>query len=194
VSRTEYNLAKIWAARTWAEQMHGTQCYGPFLPFVYHLDRVASLLVPFGEEAVIVGYYHDILEDTKVEFHTLVQRADERVARLVQYVTDEPGRNRRERKAATNQKLAGVPPEFELALVAKAADRLANLRQCVLEKTRPQPGEFPANAGSKLDMYRREHAEFRKAVYRPGLCDQFWSEIGDILILEELPNEQGRNT
>lgn len=176
----EISLSKVWNARSWAESAHGRQTYGPFLPYVYHLDRVASLLVPYGQEAVIVGYLHDVLEDTAVEFHTLVQAFDERIAQLVQYVTDEPGHNRRTRKAATNRKLVAVSKEFELALVVKAADRLANLRQCLLEQKQPQPGEFPADVGSKLEMYRREHSEFRYAAYRPG-CEPIWQELDAII-------------
>ena len=68
--------------------------------------------------------------------------------------------NRRERKARTNAKLAAVSADDAAALLVKAADRLANLR-----------ASAGGGAGSKLDMYRREHPTFRAAVYRPGLCD-----------------------
>jgi hypothetical protein len=69
--------------------------------------------------------------------------------------------------------LAAAPPEQNLALVVKAADRLANLR----ESTRT--GNF-----AKLQMYRREQADFRTAAFRPGLCDDLWREI-DALIAAE---------
>ncbi len=178
---SEINLAKVWNARTWAEQAHGTQCYGPFLPYVYHLDQVASLLVPYGEQAVIVGYLHDVLEDTKVEYDSLALAFGGPVAMLVAIVTDEVGRNRRERKSATNAKLVKIQATWatSLALVVKAADRLANLRQCVLELKNPQPGQSPDN--SKLQMYCREATEFRYAVWRPNLCDHLWAEIDRII-------------
>jgi len=53
-----------------------------------------------------------------------------------------------------------------LALVVKAADRLANLRES------SKPG-----SEKQLAKYRGEHPEFRKAVYRPGLCEPVWAEI-----------------
>ena len=41
-----------------------------------------------------------------------------------------------------------------------------------MSNTDPQGGR-----DSKLDMYRREHTAFRAATFRPGLCDDLWSEI-----------------
>ncbi len=173
----EINLAKVWRVRRWAESLHGTQKYGVHA-YVYHLDAVSSLLVPYGETAVIVGYLHDVLEDTDVSYETLAQAFGERVAHLVKLVSDEPGRNRRERKAATNAKLVAVTATDSLSLVVKAADRLANIRQCVLE-LKGLPGQSPSD--SKISMYRREQTEFRYAVWRAGLCDPLWEEIDSIM-------------
>lgn len=85
-------------------------------------------------------------------------------------VTDRKGASRAERKEQTNRKLAGVTGEYEPALIVKAADRLANLRMSAA-----------GGAGSKFEMYRREHAAFRQAAYRPGLCDELWREIEGIV-------------
>lgn len=109
-------------------------------------------------------------EDTPVSLETLGTEFGERVARLVSLVTDEPGANRRERKARSNAKLAAVPAEDALTLVVKAADRLANLR-----------ASAAGGADSKLGMYRREHPEFRQAVFRSGLCDDLWRDIEAII-------------
>lgn len=59
---------------------------------------------------------------------------------------------------------------MRLALIVKAADRLANLRESARGRS-----------GSKLDMYRQEHPAFRAAAYRPGLCDGLWEEIERLL-------------
>lgn len=32
-----------------------------------------------------------------------------------------------------------------------------------------------------LRKYREEHVEFRRAAYRPGLCDPLWEEIDTII-------------
>lgn len=90
----------------------------------------------------------------------------------MQLVTDEPGPNRQERKARTNAKLSRVSDDLHLALIVKAADRLANLRVSAR-----------GGSDSKLDMYRGEHAAFRAAAFRPGLCDEFWAGMEQILSL-----------
>jgi (p)ppGpp synthase/HD superfamily hydrolase len=155
-------------ARAFAVAAHGDQMYGD-QPYVVHLDAVA-LLGAFGEPAQIAGYLHDVVEDTAVPLDKVREEFGDRVANWVALVTDEKGVNRKERKARTNAKLAAISGENEMALVIKAADRLANLRAS-------QAG----GAGSKFDMYRREHAAFREAVYRAGLCDTLWEEMGRIL-------------
>lgn len=161
--------APVARAREFAVSAHGEQRYGD-RPYSFHLDAVAEILSPFGEEAQVVGYLHDVAEDTPVSLETLRAEFGDRVAKLVSLVTDEMGANRRERKAKSNAKLATVAAEDSLALVVKAADRLANLRASVV-----------GGLDSKLGMYRREHPEFRQSAYRPGLCDDLWREI-DVII------------
>jgi (p)ppGpp synthase/HD superfamily hydrolase len=156
-------------ARVFAVAAHGEQRYGD-QPYSVHLDAVAATLAPFGEEAQVVGYLHDVVEDTAVSLETIRAEFGERVAKLVSLVTDEPGANRRDRKARSNAKLAAVSGEDVLALVVKAADRLANLRAAA-----------GGGAESKLGMYRREHPDFRRAAYRPGLCDDLWQEIDAVI-------------
>jgi (p)ppGpp synthase/HD superfamily hydrolase len=139
-------------------------------PYSFHLDAVVELLAPFGAEAQVVGYLHDVVEDTAVTLQQVRDEFGNRVADCVALVTDEVGINRKERKARTNAKLAAISGENELALVVKAADRLANLRMSARD-----------GSGSKLDMYRREQVAFRAATFRPGLCDEFWQEMEQIL-------------
>jgi hypothetical protein len=45
-------------------------------------------------------------------------------------------------------------------LKVKTADRLANVRNCIIT----------SNDGL-LKMYKKEHAAFKEAVYRPGICE-----------------------
>ena len=146
-----------------ATESHGDQMYGD-RPYIGHLSDVAKLVEEFGAEAVVVAFLHDVVEDTKATLEQIATTFGDRIATMVGYVTDEPGINRRERKAATNAKLAKVTDEHSTALRVKAADRLANMR-----------------GGAKLDMYRREYPAFREAVYRPGLCDNLWEEMDRIV-------------
>lgn len=125
---------------------------------------------PYGETAVVIGYLHDVVEDTPVTLTELEAVFGSSVARWVGLLSDEPGNNRKQRKDLTHQKLSRVQPADQLVLVVKAADRLANLRACVSDQRQ-----------DKLRMYRREQAAFRAAVYRPGLCDELWVEIDAII-------------
>jgi (p)ppGpp synthase/HD superfamily hydrolase len=163
------NVSLVARARAFAVAAHGEQRYGD-QPYSVHLEAVAAILAPFGEVAQVLGYLHDVVEDTPVSLETLSAEFGERVTTLVLLVTDEPGANRRERKARSNAKMTAISGEDFLALVVKAADRLANLR-----------ASAAGGADSKLGMYRREHPDFRRAAYRSGLCDDLWREIDAII-------------
>lgn len=156
-------------ARRLALEAHAKQKYGD-QPYAVHLQAVVGLLAECGDEAQVVGWLHDVVEDAGVSLEELERRFGARAAKCVALVTDEPGLNRKERKARTNAKLALVQGELTLALLVKAADRLANLR-----------ASAAGGAGSKLEMYRGEHPAFRQAAYRSGLCDAWWDEMDKIL-------------
>ena len=156
-------------ARAFAIAAHGDQSYGEF-PYVHHLDAVAAILAPCGIAAQVIGYLHDTIEDTPVTREEVEARFGTHVADCVAILTDEPGPNRKARKLLTYAKMAQVGASHELALIAKTADRLANVRACIAS----------GNAGM-LAMYRDEHATFRPAVFRNGLCDPLWGELDGLL-------------
>jgi transcriptional regulator with XRE-family HTH domain len=114
-------------ARAFAVAAHGEQRYGDH-PYAVHLDAVAQLAQPFGEEAVAVAYLHDTVEDTDATLEDVGRRFGPRVAACVALLTDAPGANRGERKTKTYAKLAQVQGPSELALVVNAADRLVSLK------------------------------------------------------------------
>jgi (p)ppGpp synthase/HD superfamily hydrolase len=156
-------------ARSFAIAAHGEQKYGD-KPYVSHLDAVADLVARYGEEAVVVAYLHDTVEDTSATIEDIESIFGVRVAACVRLLTDEAGATRQERKAKTHAKLAATGSEAETALIVKAADRLANVRACC--------------AGPRQDLlkvYRSEHQAFRLAVYREQLCDPIWQELDSLI-------------
>ena len=159
----------VQAARRYAVEMHQGQLYGG-RPYVYHLDAVASALAAFGPAAQVIGYLHDVVEDTGATVQTVRERFGSFSADAVALLTDEPGTTRKERKARTYVKLATVTGRLELALVAKVADRLSNVRECLLE------GNVPM-----WDVYFGEHTAFRTAAFRQGGCDEMWAELDSLL-------------
>ncbi len=162
------------SARDYARTAHAKQTYGSE-PYTVHLEAVVAIVrvVDSSPEAEAVAWLHDVLEDTPATEGELAGMFGEPVAAAVAFVTDPEGYpSRRTRKAALHASLATLDPGKEpdrLALLVKTADRLANVRACV------------ADSPGKLKMYRREHADFRAATHRAGLCDDLWTELDALL-------------
>ncbi|HSC79311.1 MAG TPA: HD domain-containing protein [Chitinolyticbacter sp.] len=156
-------------ARAFALHAHGDQKYGD-RPYSFHLDMVAGNLAPYGEQAQVVGYLHDVVEDTSVTKEKIEDEFGSLVAECVGLLTDEPGANRKERKAKTYEKLSRVSGPAELALIVKVADRLANVKACVADGKR-----------SQWEVYLSEQPTFKAAAYREGLCDPLWAELEELL-------------
>jgi len=152
-------------AREFAIKAHGKQMYGE-KPYIAHLDAVAEILKRYGDNAITIGYLHDVLEDTETTKEDIAQEFGIFIAECVALITDEHGENRKERKAKTYKKLATIGAEYSIALVVKTADRLANVSSCYAEKN-----------WSLLKMYQKESVEFKLAVYRLGLCDELWQKL-----------------
>lgn len=166
-------------ARAFALRAHGGQMYGA-RPYSWHLEAVAELLAPYGAQAQVIAYLHDVVEDTAVSDDEVNARFGPFVGECVGLLTDSPGATRAERKAQTYARLAAVSGATELALVVKAADRLANVRSCVTEQRQ-----------RLWEMYRREHRAFRAAAYRPGLCEPLWCELDRLLAPNDIPATHG---
>ncbi len=157
-------------ARSFALIAHGDQRYGEHRPYSYHLDQVVSHLQSFGETAMIIGYLHDVVEDTAITLPEIRAEFGDLVADCVNLLTDAPGSNRKERKAKTYAKLALVSGSTEMALIVKTADRLANVMACIADEKL-----------SLLKVYQEEHPAFKRAAFRNGLCDSLWGALNSLL-------------
>ena len=154
-------------ARMVSIQAHGNQTYDDVFPYKKHLDDVVEVLIEFGFSGkyIIAGYLHDIIEDTALSYNKVKRHFGLDVAEMVYCVTDELGRDRAEKKRKTLPKTASNSD----AIIVKLADRIANLRQ-----------------GGKVDMYAKEYAEFRNALYdnSPDNAKDMWLELEKILKIE----------
>ena len=157
-------------AESYARQAHASDRYGDE-PYSVHLEAVVAIVrgADDSDEAASVAWLHDVLEDTEATAADLSLAFGAVVSIAVALVTDPEGENRRTRKARLHERLICLHPAASaparLALLVKAADRLANVRASA------------ADSPGKLKMYRKEHAAFREAVHRPGLCDEIWAEL-----------------
>jgi len=121
-------------------------------PYEKHLQDVVEVLMRYGEydkTMIAAGYLHDVVEDVSINLTTIEDLFGPKVSVLVGALTDEPGVNRKERKAKTYPKIKGTPGAVKL----KLADRIANIEN-----------------GIRLDdkrfflMYKKEHTEFESAL------------------------------
>lgn len=160
-------------ARTFAAEAHAGQEYNGE-PYTAHLaavvDLVRSVADPGSDPDFLdtVAWLHDVVEDTKATEANVADEFGLAAAEAVSALSDPEGKNRKERKARLHSRLRGLDerlPVSRAVLLVKTADRLANMRAA--SEKNPK----------LLKMYRKEHAAFRAAVWRPGLCDLLWEQI-----------------
>ena len=145
-------------AKRLAEMMHHGQEYGAY-PYTYHLNQVEMVINRFGFKDDVVlrtcAHLHDLIEDTEVSYKKLLKAFGETIADIVYAVTNEMGRNRRERFSKTYPKIAGN----ERALILKLADRIANI-------------EFAKGTDTNfVNMYKKEWKTFKSALYDEDITD-----------------------
>lgn len=132
-------------AMQFAEKAHRRQRYGD-APYIVHLVDTAAVAASYGLSKTVIAacWLHDVLEDTPVTLEQLQHEFGYEIAEIVRRVSDEPGKNRKERKAKTYPKTAANPD----AVLVKLCDRIANIDAC-LRSENPM-----------LKMYRDENKEF----------------------------------
>jgi (p)ppGpp synthase/HD superfamily hydrolase len=156
---------------------HLHQKYGVYEPYSYHLYAVykeavhwlAHIDIPTEDKNDIYAacFLHDTLEDTNVSYNDIKRVAGEKVADIVYDVTNELGKNRRERCERTYPKTA----KNELAVFVKLCDRIANIRHGI------------GTGSNMLEMYRKEYESFRAYLRNPDhkLCKNLWLELDFLL-------------
>ena len=135
-----------------AEKAHANQQYDIY-PYVYHLKQVAAIATDLGyeDDIIVACILHDILEDTDLSYNDIKKAFGKEVAEIVYAVTDELGRNRKERKEKTYPKIRANSK----AKVVKMCDRIANIEHSRLYNKH------------MLEMYRNEHLTFIKEIISP---------------------------
>ncbi|MCI5056540.1 MAG: HD domain-containing protein [Flavobacteriales bacterium] len=138
-------------ARIFALETHKGQNYGPH-DYSYHLEAVVAVAIENGlsENIVAACWLHDTIEDCPVSYNDIKREFGETIAEIVYCVTDEMGRNRKERKEKTYPKIQSNHD----AICVKICDRIANFNESIKN----------ANKGL-LSMYTKEHAEFKQHLY-----------------------------
>lgn len=164
-----------------AFQIHDdvNQKYDHVLPYGFHLKMVASFVSRYGylvaesEADILVlygsAYLHDTIEDARMTYNDIVKfiddfrvgslvlpeeikrKLEEQVSEIVYALTNEKGRNRKERANETYYK--GIR-DTRFASFIKMCDRLANIQYTMMF----------VFANRMLEVYRREYPEFIRSI------------------------------
>ena len=152
-----------------ASERHGDQKYGENFPYTTHLCEVASQIKTFFPNREkwhleVAALLHDILEDTKTVYGEIYTGFGQEIADIVLAVTNESGSNRAARHALTYPKIKANPD----AILLKLADRIANTEASVGQ--------------SIMNMYRKEYAGFRAALYEAGTeAEPMWAHLDQLM-------------
>lgn len=144
----------IERAMTYAVTCHSsTNHYYNTHPYSFHLQMVynigcnyAHLLAPEEREPALAAcWVHDTIEDCRQTYNDVKKSCGEQVANIAYALTNEKGRNRKER--ANNRYYEGIR-STPCAVFVKLCDRLANV-------------SYSKESGSSmLDAYRTENESF----------------------------------
>lgn len=164
-------------AKEFAIKAHNKQQYGG-RPYSFHLKSVVQVAKNINlEKDIILGcWLHDTIEDCDVSYQDIKRKFGENVAEIVYAVTDELGRNRKERKEKTYPKIK----ENQNALCVKLCDRIANLKQTILD-----------NEIDLLSMYYKEQKDFKEKLYDSShrkTTLMLWKILDDLIDRVEINN------
>lgn len=154
-------------------------------PYTVHLLAVEQVVLRYFEDTPyemmlrIGAMLHDAIEDTDLDYDDVLELTNEAVAGIVEAVTDEPGKNRKEKKGRTYPKIrrAGGP-----AIYLKLADRIANWENC------------HRTGDSKHWMYYKEHWGIYGALYDPDdtFAAPLWARLHELYTMSEDRGEHRR--
>ncbi len=118
-------------------------------------DRGNDVTVTLREACLIATWGHDLIEDTRVSYNDVKNQLGQESADIVYAVTNEKGKNRKER--ANDKYYEGIR-KTPGAVFVKLCDRIANV-------------QYSKMTGSRMfEMYRKENEEFMsKLGYNKGL-------------------------
>jgi (p)ppGpp synthase/HD superfamily hydrolase len=136
-----------------AEKAHQNQQYDMY-QYIFHIRQVVAIAeeLEYPEDVIIAATLHDVLEDTSLSYNDVKRAFGVGVAEIVFAVTDELGRNRKERHQKTYPKITANWK----ATVVKICDRIANV------------GHSRLYNQEMYEMYLRENDDFCRALMNPS--------------------------
>lgn len=123
-----YSLALQKAFEWHCKSDKGFQVRKQGTPYIAHLMSVSALILEHGgsEDEAIAGLLHDAVEDVDIELSEIAELFGDRVAQLVDLVTEDKAQPKEQRKQAYLDRLRASGDRG--AQLVAAADKLHNLR------------------------------------------------------------------
>lgn len=146
---------------------YGSESYEKHLQMVVDEGKKYIHLIDIEVRHIAMAclWAHDVIEDTRQTYNDVKKVLIEAVADVVYNVTNELGKNRKERAMKTYPKIFNK----YLETFTKLCDRLANTKAS------------KANGHRMFKVYQAEYAEFRKALYIPGSdFEDMWIELDEV--------------
>jgi (p)ppGpp synthase/HD superfamily hydrolase len=149
-TQDRFNDATKWCIDCHAATNH---MYDQYLPYEFHLRMVAHVadqwkqLIDweFRQTVLLATWGHDLIEDTRMSYNDVKTILGEKAADIVYAVTNEKGKNRKER---ANEKYYTGIRETPGAVFVKLCDRIANV-------------QYSKMTGSRMfEMYKTENENF----------------------------------
>jgi (p)ppGpp synthase/HD superfamily hydrolase len=150
----------------WVLEQHSSSnhMYDKYLPYEFHLRMVVNVYEKFKDildnhhgvidnqvNVYLACWAHDTIEDTRVSYNDVKENLGEGVADIVYSVTNEKGRNRKER---ANKKYYEGIRSTPGGVFVKLCDRIANV-------------QYSKMTGSRMfEMYQKENIDFMVSLGR----------------------------
>lgn len=114
-------------AHAYAAVAHALQTDKIGQPYIGHVRSVANGLSSFGDDFIIAGLFHDLLEDTEITAQDLLEAGTSaRIVAIVEALTNRPG-------VSYQDKLVSIAKN-PAAVLVKISDNAHNSRPDRLEK------------------------------------------------------------
>jgi (p)ppGpp synthase/HD superfamily hydrolase len=144
----------------WVLEQHKStnHMYDKYLPYEFHLRMVVNVyekyknllpnhhgLVDNQVNVYLACWGHDLIEDTRVSYNDVKEQLGESAADIIYSVTNEKGKNRKER---ANEKYYEGIRNTPGGVFVKLCDRIANV-------------QYSKMTGSRMfEMYKKENIDF----------------------------------
>lgn len=149
-----------------------TNCLYDGKPYVTHLEMVYDTalkyihLIPEEEQENVLCacFVHDVIEDCRETYNDVKKATNEQIAELAYALTNEKGKNRKER--ASDKYYEGIR-QTPYATFIKVCDRIANY-------------EYSKQQGSRMaGRYEKEMGDFVSKLYDDRYKEMFIALIGE---------------